>query len=323
MPTCERRANKLTLKFDKTKGGVIRPSQIVQVKRMNHIVEVRCVERKSAALNKFRKISKTEYVDIDTGEIGEYRIAVDRSESLESLAHTFRSIRELINNGFVGNRNELMHTMTYKENMTDNKRLYSDFKAFWKRYKRRYGNNIDYISIVEPQERGAWHMHVLVRHNDKDVVYIPNDDVAEIWGHGWTKTRSINNIDNIGAYLSAYLANVEFTKENAFEHISKKSEIILKEIDGQQKAFVKGARLKMYPPGMNIYRCSRGIRRPKVETMTYKEAKKIVGVVAPNHSSTVTIHDDGRHLNTITYEQYNLKRAEVTEVTFTRGVPSL
>lgn len=283
---------------------------------MNHIIEVKCVHRKSAALNKFRKISKTEYVDVESGEIGEYQLAADRSESTESLAHTFKCIRDLINTGFSGKPNELMHTLTYRENMTDTERLYKDFVRFWQKYKRRYGSNIDYVSIVEPQGRGAWHIHLLARHNDKVKVYIPNEDVAELWGHGFTKTEAIKNVDNIGAYLSAYLANVELTQENAFQAHREKSEILTREINGETKFFVKGARLKMYPPGMNIYRHSRGIRLPIVEEMSYRDIKKMVGAATPNHSTTVTITDGDKNLNKISYEQYNLKRANITEVTF-------
>lgn len=293
-------------RFEKQKGSTISNGQIVQVKKMNHVVEIKCVHKKSVSLNKFRKISKTSYVDLESGEIGEYKLSADRSESTESLAHTFKCIRDKINCNFVGAKNELMHTLTYAENMTDTERLYRDFKAFWKRYRRRYGDNVDYMSIVEPQERGAWHMHLLVRHNDKKKIYIPNDELAELWGHGFTTTKAIQNVDNIGAYLSAYLANVELTPDNAMSY--RKYEIEEKMVEGKTKYFVKGGRLKLYPPGMNIYRCSRGIVAPEIVEMTYKSAKKIVGEVDPNHSATVTIHDGDKLLNKISYEQYNLKR---------------
>lgn len=41
-----------------------------------------------------------------------------------------------------------------------------------------------------------------------------------------------------------------------------------------KKAVIKGARLALYPPGMNLYRVSRGIKRPKVEVMKRDEAEK-------------------------------------------------
>lgn len=39
--------------------------------------------------------------------------------------------------------------------------------------------------------------------------YIPNDEMAEIWGQGFTKTRRLDNVDNVGAYLTAYLGDME------------------------------------------------------------------------------------------------------------------
>ncbi|PEZ26663.1 hypothetical protein CN361_31525, partial [Bacillus cereus] len=44
------------------------------------------------------------------------------------------------------------------------------------RLKRKYKNEstIDYISVVEPQGRGAWHCRVLLRFNDKDSIFLPN-----------------------------------------------------------------------------------------------------------------------------------------------------
>ncbi|MGW7157742.1 rolling circle replication-associated protein, partial [Streptomyces sp. NPDC054887] len=62
--------------------------------------------------------------------------------------------------------------MTYKKNMTDTKKLYSDFQNFIDRlrYKYKKESSIDYLSVVEPQGRGAWHCHVLMRFNDLDKI---------------------------------------------------------------------------------------------------------------------------------------------------------
>ena len=60
---------------------------------------------------------------------------------------------------------------------------------------------------------------------------------------------------------------------------------------------------------MNIYRCSRGIKQPTVSHISYEKAKKIVGAGTPTYSTRTVIQDDnGEQLNSIIYEQYNLKR---------------
>lgn len=301
----------ITIKrFEKTEGIAIKPSKIVKVKKMGNIVEVVHVDKTTTGFDQIQKISKTEYVDKETGEIHEYKLSVNKSENIASLKKTFRRARDLINNNYFGNRNELHITLTYDFCMRDYKKLYEHFKSFWKRYKYRYGENIDYLSIVEPQQSGSWHCHVLVRHNDVENIFIPNDEIEALWGHGFTTTRRTENVDNMGAYITAYLTDVELTEDNFKFHEIKDAEIKLVETEGKTKAYVKGARVHYYPSGMNIIRSSKGITYPEVEEMTYKNAKKIVGETTPNYSTTTTIYDDEKTLNQITYEHYNLKRSK-------------
>lgn len=297
------------MKFEKTEGLKIPSCKPVKVKIMNHIVEVVSLKNKPVGLQDIIKLNKYQYMIKATQEVKDYVLSENRADNTASLKHTFKKIRDLINNNFVGQANEIHLTLTYAENMTDTKQLYGDFKSFWKRYKYKYGNNIDYLSIVEPQGRGAWHCHVLIRHNDLDKIFIPSNELAELWGHGFIKVKALKGVDNIGAYLSAYLGDVELTPEN-FTEQPNKDNVQFKEvvIDGESKAFIKGGRLHMYPSGMNIVRKSKGIVYPEVEEMLYKDIKKIVGSRTPNYSSTVTISDDDKVLNEITYEQYNMKK---------------
>lgn len=298
------------MKFEKTSGQAINKNKIVRVKKMKHIIEVVAIQSATNGLNKIQKISKTHYIVKDTGEVLEYKLSKNRGQNIAGLKESFRKIRELINNNFTGQGNEIHLILTYADNMTDPKRLYSDFMKFWKRYKYKYGKNCDYISVVEPQGRGAWHCHVLIRHNDVDKLYIPPDEMASLWGHGFVKIKSLKGVDNIGAYLSAYLSDVELTNETLPIAVIEKKEIKTVEVAGQQKRYIKGGRMHLYPPGMNLYRKSKGIVFPEVEQMRYGDIKKIVGNATPNYSTTVTIQDDDNKkvLNRITYEHYNLKR---------------
>ena len=282
---------------------------------MRNVVEVISIDKVTTGLNIIKKLSKTEYVNTETGEVHQYNLAENKSESIASLKKTFRRTRDLINNNFEGKPNELHITLTYRQRedmsqepipMTDTNRLYRDFQTFWQRFKRKYGDDIDYLSIVEPQESGSWHCHVLVRFNKEERVFIPNNDIAAIWKQGNTTTRATDKTDNMGAYITAYLTDVELTPENAGQAIGKEVKFV--EVDGQEKKYIKGARVHFYPTGMNICRHSKGIIPPDVEEMTYKKAKKIVRDATPNYSSTVTITDDDAILNRITYEHYNLKR---------------
>jgi hypothetical protein len=263
------------------------------------------------------KVNKDEYIVHTTGEIKKYNHTETRNENKENLRRTFKKLRNLINYNFRGGQNVLAFTITYQENMMDVKRLYRDCDMFFKRLRYKYGS-FDYISVVEPQGRGAWHCHILLKFNDMEKAYIPNKDVASLWGNGFVKVKAIKrNVDNLGAYLSAYLGDVEYTKESVKELQEEglplsAMEIKEVDVDGQKKKFIKGGRLHFYPTGMNIYRKSRGIQEPKAEYVKYAEVKKIVGYSEPNYRTSYQIYDDeGNEVNTIVYEQYNLKRAQV------------
>lgn len=301
-------------KFEHTEAKELRDFDDVKVKKMNSIVEVMHLKNESlGGLANIIKLNKNEYMIRDTGEVKEYVKSENRGQNISGLKKTFKKIRDLINNNFVGAANELHITLTYAENMQDPKKLYEDFKNFMKRFRYRFKHDIDYISVVEPQGRGAWHCHLLIRFNGLDKIYIPNDEICSLWGNGFTHTDSLEGIDNIGAYLSAYLGDVEMTGETIRDmYINGHRDIEIKEVEveGLTKKFIKGGRLHYYPPGMNIYRKSKGIKFPDEQYMKFSDVKKIVGSAKPTFAKTIVIKDltTDRIFNEITYKSYNLKR---------------
>lgn len=250
-----------------------------------HIVE--SVELESLGsikvIGNYRKISKDRIVNIDTGEIIDVKHAKTRADQMQVIRRSIRKLRMIINANFFGEDNELFITLTYAENMTDLKRLYKDFNKFVKRLKYRYKDyGFEYIAVPEPQLRGAWHLHLLLKAMNKGYLYISNDEIAELWSHGFTKTERLKGVDNIGAYVSSYLTN------------------IYNEDTGTK---AKGARLYLYPVGMNLYRCSRGIKRPEI----------VVGDIGLDNKYKVyekqfEITRDDEVVNVVTIKQYNLKR---------------
>lgn len=286
------------------KQYIIKPSEYVTVTDMGHIIEVQHMKKKNRFAH-IKKIDSNRYVLLETGEIKEFEKSQVRSDNENSLRQTFKKMRYLINNNFKGNSNELHVVMTYAENMTDTERLYSDFKRFMTRLRRFYkGQSIDYLNVIEPQQRGAWHIHMLIRFNDLSSIYIANKDLAEMWGQGFVTIKSLRNVDNIGAYLSAYLSDVEVPEGL---EVSNSKEVVYKCVDGQEKRFLKGGRLWMYPTGMNLFRKSKGIVYPDRKEMSYFELKKVVGSAKPHYCNSYKV-DKENFTNVITYEQYNLKR---------------
>lgn len=287
---------------------IIKSDDLVTITVMNHITEVQHMEKQNRK-QVIQKINKDEYVNLETGEVLQFNKTENRSQSYSSLKKTFKNMRYLINNNFTGGKNELHLTLTYAENMTDPKKLYDDVEKFIKRLRYRFKDDskVEYMAVIEPQERGAWHLHVLTKFVSLNSVFIANNELAGIWGHGFVNVRRIEEIDNLGAYLTAYLSDVEVTKENIFNSRFENHEIVEKEVGEETKAFVKGGRLHMYPSGMNIYRNSRGIKHPERKVMKYKKAKKIIGNTTPDYSRTYKVETEDFE-NTISFEQYNTKR---------------
>lgn len=284
----------------------LKHNDLVTVTKMNHIVEVQYLEKRNTKSH-IKKLDKDRFVELSSGEVKEFEHIENRKESLDSLRKTFKKLRYLINNNFEGKANELFITLTYRgdQQTNDTKKVYVDFDKFIKRLRYAYKDKttIDYINVLEPHASGNFHMHVLMRFNDLEAIYVPNDELAEIWGNGFVKIQSLKNVDNIGAYVSAYLSDIDVTDHENVENMDYTE----KEVNGQKKKFVKGGRLHMYPPGVNIFRKSKGIVYPERENMRYKYAKRIVGSAKPHYSKTYHVETEDFE-NTIYYEQYNLKR---------------
>jgi hypothetical protein len=282
----------------------IRDNDVVKVVKTGSIIEI----TKSSRLGQapcVKKLNKDFFVRLDTGELIEVNHSENRSENIKGIKETIKKVRRLINNNFLGNKNEVFLTLTYKDNMQDVKKLKNDFNAFWKRTVRFYKNKyeFEYLAVIEPQGRGAWHMHVLIKtHNINDSLWLENKDIADLWGHGFVKIERLDNVDNVGAYLSAYLTDLEVAENETFD----------KEVKG--KKYKKGSRLHMYPAGVNIYRCSKGIKKPTEEQLKYKDIKKEIGATLyPDFKKCLDITDSNNNiLNSVIYEQYNLHRHNTT-----------
>lgn len=269
-----------------------------------------------------RKIDKDHYIDTRTGELFEYKHIENRSQSTDSIRRTLSHIRALINTNVVITDNCRWVTLTYAENMTDTKRLYEDYKKFWQRFaywcEKNSHDKPEYITVQEPQGRGAWHIHAFFIWNKK-APFIPNEVMADLWRQGFTSTKAMQDCDNVGAYFSAYLGDMPLDEAQALpdeerEKAMSGSLVEVKTFDDEQgnskeKKFVKGGRLYLYPPGMNIIRTTKGIKQPTVEYMSAELAEKKVSAATETFSRCYEVlDDDGVSVNTIRKTYYNSKR---------------
>lgn len=291
---------------------------LVSLKTMGHIYEICYFQNKNNKIT-CQLIDKDHYMYLNTGEVFECNHIQNRSESKFQVGQSLKRLRDYINTNVVDTNKCKWITLTYAKNMQDTKHLYNDFKRFMTRFKRRFKEyKIEYITACEPQARGAWHMHLIIIF-DRVAPFIPNSTIEVLWEQGFTKTTKLDDIDNIGAYLTAYLGDMEFTEENILELEKqglKVSQMALKEVNEiegiklkEPKSFIKGGRLYMYPPKFNLYRISRGIKKPKKEYYSYHVAKEKAGLQLPTYSKGIKLSDtDNSFSNIIIYEYYNTKR---------------
>lgn len=291
----------------------MRPAKLTE---MNHITKIEtCVKKPSGP--PVTRIDAAHYVDNRTGELMEYKKTEKRSENVAGVMNTLSHIRDLINCNVTEPSHCRWVTLTYAENMTDTKRLLKDYGAFWKRFKRWCASSgyklPDYLSVIEPQGRGAWHIHAFFIWPDV-APFVKNDDLRKLWGHGYVTIKAVTDCDNIGAYFSAYLADMpldDLCKLPADQQEQLKAFKVEEKIcaDGLSKKIVKGARLHFYPAGMNIVRRSKGIVDPKITWTTYEEAKKKASSAKLTFSDAFQISDEetGKRFNGYTVEYYNAK----------------
>lgn len=287
----------------------------VTVKRAGNVIEVRYALNGTPEIT-IEKLTADQYVDKRTGEVKEFQHKNNRAEDKASISQSLRKLRDLINANLTDPTTALWVTLTYKENMRERERLYKDFHAFWKRFRRYLAKQghpaAEYAIAAEPQGRGAWHLHCLFLFPGK-APYIANSDMARLWGHGYTKTRGLKGVDNPGLYLTAYLGDMELTEAISAGtfNAGRLAEVEAKDEQGrkQKKAVIKGARLHLYPSGFNLYRSSRGVKRPEVQRMTEEEAQEIIGEAPLTYEETIAVIDEaGETRNVINYRQYNRAR---------------
>lgn len=259
-----------------------------------------------------------------TGEMKFFKKSDKRADNKNSLAKSMKKARELINCNVQRDtiQNTRWVTLTYAENMTDTERLTKDRENFWRSMLRWHDKqNLprpEFITIVEPQGRGAWHLHELWIYPTK-APYIPNEVVAKRWKRGWVTIKQLEDTDNVGAYVTAYLCDVPLDEAEQSGIDPAKYEILEKEVTDETgktvtKRFLKGARVKMYPAGMDFYRHSRGVNVPVVEWLSIEQTMKKIGAATPTFQKNVRLLDDEKgYSNDLHYAYYNLARTNGQE----------
>lgn len=206
-------------------------------------------------------------LDGETGEL----IPKGLSSRGRSNIRARNNLRRLALSNF-NNRSKFI-TLTFRENMEDLAEANKLFKAFMRKLKK-VQSDLKYLAVIEFQERGAIHYHLL-----SNLKYVRVEKIRAMWrsvvGEGNIDLQRIDKVDNIGAYVIKYM-----TKEDADPRLI----------------------------GKKMYQTSKGLERPKEligeqaqylwEQMQKEKRKKVYSSSYENKQTQNKIH----------YEEYNLLR---------------
>jgi len=219
----------------------------------------------------------------DTGRKSGYKSENYEEHRKQVLQRSKRNLRRLINANVGQYGKEFTAkflTLTFKDNVKDLDKANYEFEKFIKRLNYHcFGTkkaNLKYTCVVEFHKSGVIHYHVIIY----NMPYVKANDIANVWGNGFIKINKIDDVDNVGAYVSEYLGNAE---------------------KGQGKD-VFDERLQ----GRKSYFSSRGLFKP-IE-ITDKKVVEQVATALPEDYLTYSATYDNEHLGNITYKQYNLKK---------------
>ena len=303
------------VEFEKLgKIPVKNPNLLVKVTEMGNVTEIQYMSRRNAKQTIKMLEGGEQFIICSTGEIKDVEHHETRKDNKKGLYRTFANMRAIINTNVTDVSKVRWCTLTYAENMTNTKQLYTDFRDFNKRFQyycKTHGySKPEYIVMMEPQGRGAW--------QDMKAPFIPNHEFADLWGHGFVRIKKLDDIDNVGAYLTAYLGDMELSeidwiKWNEITKGTTVKQVEMLDDNGQKvtKQVLKGARLNLYPANFNMVRCSRGIKRPIEEMMSQEEANKKVLGATKTFASAIKLTDyENEFESIIIKEQYNKIRCK-------------
>lgn len=306
------------MKLTKIDSPGIDRQSVCRVKVCGNVTEIMSSDKRSKG-GYIRKLDSETFVDVRTGVVGKFHHIENRSQDLHNVQKSLSHGRDILNTNITDVTRCRWVTLTYAENMTDPKKLVKDFGNFNSRLRSVVGS-YEYITAAEPQGRGAWHLHVVMIFPGK-APFIPNETISNAWKQGFVTVKKLDDVDNVGAYLTAYLGDMDVDDPSALYEITPGQSLHIKETEiidenGEKicKRYIKGARLHMYPPGFHIFRWSKGIKMPTITTETYESAKKKVSAATLTYSKAVVLSDpEKEYENTLVYEYYNSVRSQCQE----------
>lgn len=175
-------------------------------------------------------------------------------------------------------KNSKFVTLTFADDIQDVEIANKEFRKFVKRlnylvYQSKI-QKLKYSCVIEFQKSGRVHYHIIFY----NLPYIKSKELSDCWGNGFIKINKIEDVTNVGAYVSSYLGDPK---------------------KGQGRS-TGDSRLQSKKSYFN----SRGLKKP-IEILDKKKIENLVHSL-PNEKITYSSQFENEFVGTITYKQYNL-----------------
>lgn len=116
---------------------------------------------------------------------------------IDNVIRAKQKIRRLINSN--PDMNKFL-TLTYSTETTELKTSNYNLNKFMKRLKRDYPD-LKYLAVPEYMKNNRVHYHIL-----SNLPFVSCEVLRTTWQNGFVFIRKINNLQNVGVYISKYLS---------------------------------------------------------------------------------------------------------------------
>lgn len=262
--------------------GVKITSDVKKIYQVKYVISGDIIEQYS--------YEKNQYVGFETNNKDGKNKGSLRSEENrgQTLSRARKEVMRTINSN--PDLNKFL-TLTFEENVKDLDFANNELKKWIKRVNyhcfKTKKSKMKYVAVIEFQERGAVHYHLLC-----NLPYVDLNDFSKIWGHGYIKLNKIkgnkakygsDECDNVGAYVTKYM-----TKDNADERlVGRKSYLMSRNLNKPETLYVD-------------------INEKDLLAQVYGISDCVTAVL--NKSSILSGCYENDFTGTVVYHQYNLKR---------------
>lgn len=231
---------------------------IVKVVTIGNKKVVKHSKKNASNLRIYHRKSKNEFIDTRTGEIKQYK--KNKLKGAKQIKQNLKNLEQYIQAYFHDDDNLLFLTLTCRHETTKLEKIQDYTSKFFARLRRQYPQyKFMYVYKFEQQENLNWHVHIILKTEKNQKIFIPKQKLEEMWRQGWTYIEVVEN----GNVREEILSDEEIEANN--QNQSKSQMVTIKDY------LIKTNQLTNVPSGARIYGKSRNLKAPKVEKKKYKE----------------------------------------------------